>query len=239
LPTKPEPLQKKDLQLYIAGTYFALRLALFAIGAALPIALLVGGHVGSSGRQPDSISGYYHTGMRNLLVGCLVMIGTSLILYRGFGRLENWLLNFGGAGAIGVAFLPMGRDQGATDGPTVFVSPHWHATCALIAFGGIGLTAILCGRYTTVLLPEAVRRKYQITYQVLGAAMIVLPVIVVLAARRNSAWMFWTESAALWVFAAYWLVKTIECRINDADDLAVKGQFVRQPAKEGSPALAS
>jgi hypothetical protein len=224
--SNPEPLQKKDLQLYIAGTYFALRLGMFAIGAALPFALLIGGHAASSGHQPDSISGYYHTGMRNLLVGALVMMGTSLLLYRGFGRLENWLLNFAGIGAVGVAFLPMSRDPGATDGPDVFTSPHWHAASALVAFAGIGLTAILCGRYTTSLLDAATRRKYLITYQALGTAMIVLPVLVVLLAHGASAWMFWAESAALWVFAAYWLVKTIECRSTDADTVAVEGRFV-------------
>jgi len=227
--SNPQPLQKKDLQLYIAGTYFALRLGMFAIGAALPFAVLIGGHVASSGPQPDSISGYYHTGMRNLLVGALVMMGTSLLLYRGFGRLENWLLNFAGVGAVGVAFLPAPRDSGATDGATVFVSAHWHAASALTAFVGIGVTAMFCGRYTTSLLDEKARKKYLLAYQVLGAAMIVLPVLVVLLAHGASTWMFWTESAALWVFAAYWLVKTIECRTTDADTVAVEGKFVAKP----------
>lgn len=222
----PKPLQGEGLQLYIAGTYFALRLGMFGVGAALPFALLIGGHVGSSDRQPASISGYYHTGMRNLLVGALVMMGTSLILYRGFGRLENWLLNIAGAGTVAVAFLPTSRDQGATDGVTAYTSPHWHAVSALVAFSGIGLTAMLCGPYTLHLLGSQEARTYRIIYRVIGGAMIVLPACVVAFAHEGSAWMFWTESAGLWIFAAYWLVKTVEFQRSDADDLAVTGQFV-------------
>ncbi|MEL6232633.1 MAG: hypothetical protein AAFR24_22235, partial [Cyanobacteria bacterium J06627_3] len=65
----------------------------------------------------NSLSAYYHAGSsctsldgvyRDLFVGCLAMIGVCSVIYSGFGKLENWLLNIAGICLIGVAFFPMG-----------------------------------------------------------------------------------------------------------------------------------
>lgn len=207
-------------QLAVSRTYFAIRAGLFAVAVALPFALLVGGHVADSGAQPGSISGYYHTAMRNLLVGALITIGTALFLYRGFSRLEDWLMNVAGLGAIGVAFLPAGRDAGATDGPSAFTFPHGHAACALVTFGCIALTALFCSEDTLKLQPENLRPRYRIVYRVLGIAMILLPLSAAVFTHGGQAWLFWTESAAVWTFAAYWLVKTLELGLEEAGGAA-------------------
>lgn len=62
-----------------------------------------------------SLSAYYHAGfpctahkgaLRDIFVGSLWTISFCLIMYTGFGKLENWLLNFAGLSLLGVAFFP-------------------------------------------------------------------------------------------------------------------------------------
>jgi hypothetical protein len=213
-------------------TYFMMRWGMFGLAFLLPIVLLIGGHIGSSGPQPSSISGYYHTSMRNFLVGTLVTMGTFLVLYRIFSRLEDWLLNIAGVATILVAFLPTSRDQGATDGPSAFAFPVGHEVLALIAFAGIGLVAIFFGGDTVFLLPRRQQAVFRWTYRILGLAMIVLPLSIVLFARPNQEWQFIAEWVTLWVFAGYWLTKTLEFRQTNAETAGLQGTL-------GAPKLTS
>lgn len=228
------PLQGPDLQIYMARTYFMMRWGMLGLAFLLPIVLLIGGHLGSSGRQPVSISGYYHTSMRNYLVGTLVAMGIFLLLYRAFSRLEAWMLNIAGVATILVAFLPTSRDPGATDGPSAFAFPVGHMVCALIAFIGIGLVAAFMGADTTFRLPPEHQAVFRWIYRVLGLAMIVLPLSVVIFARASQEWQFGAEWAALWVFAGYWFTKTVEFRQTNAERIALQGGF-SAPARTGDP----
>ena len=45
--------------------------------------------------------------LRNWFVGSLVAVGCCLIVYRGYGYLEDWLLNFAGLAGVIVALCPM------------------------------------------------------------------------------------------------------------------------------------
>jgi hypothetical protein len=202
-----------------------LRGGMAVIAFALPVVLLVGGHWASSGAQPTSISGYYHTAMRNVFVGALITLGVFLLLYRAFNRLENWLLNIAGLAVICVALLPCGPDQGATDtAARTFTAAQAHGICAMVAFGCLAAVAIFLGRDTVSLLPDQpTRRRYTRVYVALGIAMIVLPAAALLLAHWSVSWLFWVESAALWVFATYWTVKTEECHRVEADLTAMTG----------------
>lgn len=205
------------LRLYVTQTYFALRLTMAGIALSLPLVLLFVGQAIHSGPQPTSISGYYHTPMRNAFVGALVVLGTFLVLYRTVNRVENWLLNLAGAAVLAVAFLPCAPDQGATDAAgSPFTAPAAHGICALIAFGCLAVVSVFLGRDTLSELPDdQVRRRFRTVYVVLGGAMIAAPVLAVVLAYHNVTWLFWVETAALWVFAVFWLVKTWEYYLID------------------------
>ena len=94
---------KEANQLIISYEY--LRKAVGWIGTLLPFVLLVGNIV-ISGGTPESVSGYYYTGVRNVLVGALCILGVFLIAYSGYDELDRWITNLAGIFALGVAFFP-------------------------------------------------------------------------------------------------------------------------------------
>jgi len=55
---------------------------------------------------PDSASGFYYTGMRDVFVGSLCALGVFLLAYRGYDRLDFWITFIAGLCAIGVALFP-------------------------------------------------------------------------------------------------------------------------------------
>ena len=206
----------------MSHTYFGLRWGLAVVAFFLPIVIRAW-ESGmdwdrSSTALPRSISGYYHTGSRNYLVGSLIVIGSCLFLYKGFSKWENYLLNVAGIAAALVAFFPTTCDEGATQCAT-FTAQAVHGLCAIIAFGSVGIVAVFLGSSTLDEIDpgrKAWKTGYRIAYIVLGALMIGLPLITWRLSYMNVASLYWIEWSALWVFVAYWIVKTIEFRATSS-----------------------
>lgn len=55
---------------------------------------------------PDSASGFYYTGMRDVFVGSVCALGVFLLAYRGHDRVDFWITFAAGVCAIGVALFP-------------------------------------------------------------------------------------------------------------------------------------
>ena len=85
--------------------YLTLRKLVGYIGLCLPFALIIGKAVLAPGPLPPSISDYYFSVMRDVLVGALCAIGVFLITYRGYGG-DFIPMKIMAAGAIGVAWFP-------------------------------------------------------------------------------------------------------------------------------------
>ncbi len=94
--------------------YRSLRNAIGLIGAGFPIVLFVGAEI--YGQWPESVSGYYFTPMRNVLVGALCAVGVFLMAYSGYNNLDRWITNLAGFFALGVAFCPTANPN---------FHPHW------------------------------------------------------------------------------------------------------------------
>ena len=95
-----------DPALAAVKTYRYLRLALAALVLLLFAAIaLEWWAAGRSCLQP-SVSAYYYTPVRAVLVGVLVTMGVCLIALKGSSEPEDVLLNFAGMLAPGVAFVP-------------------------------------------------------------------------------------------------------------------------------------
>jgi len=65
---------------------------------------------------PQSLSGYYFTSSRNVLVGALCIIAVFLIVYQGYNLLDNMITNLADIFALGVALCPTAN---------VNFHPHW------------------------------------------------------------------------------------------------------------------
>jgi hypothetical protein len=117
-------------------SYLNLRRIVGAIGLLLPFALRLG-VIAFSQQVPYSISSYYYSPMRNILVASLCVLGIFLIAYKGYDDLDSWITNIAGAAAIGVAFFP-------TSNPSF--SPAWvgrvHPYFAAVAMVSLALMAL-------------------------------------------------------------------------------------------------
>lgn len=228
------PLQSDDLQKHITATYTSLRWGLVVIAFAFPVLLYVGGRFFGDlpfGDLPllDSMSQYYHSVMRNPFVGFLFAIGACLYLYKGFTLLENYLLNAAALFAVGVAVFPTACRKEIVC--NTFTASKPHGISAVLAFLCIALVCWFCASDTlSEMKDKAKARRYRKWYKIIGVAMLVSPlaaVILTFTLSENSL-IFFVELAAMWVFATYWLVKSVEIRETNAEEKAAARQLTLQ-----------
>jgi hypothetical protein len=86
------------------ASYRTLRLGVGVLGVTLPFILRIGSVIWPP--DPYSVSGYYYTAMRNILVAVLCALGVVLVTYRGYDKLDERITNIAGLATIGVALFP-------------------------------------------------------------------------------------------------------------------------------------
>ena len=97
-------------------SYLSLRKAVGIIGVSLPVVLLLGNWlVFGCTRLEDSISYYYYSGMRGVLVGSLWAIGVFLLSYRGYDTRDQMAGRLACFFALGVALFPTAPARGTCD----------------------------------------------------------------------------------------------------------------------------
>jgi hypothetical protein len=194
-------------------SYLALRKAVGIIGFSLPFVLAFGRMLQQGPGIEGSISCYYYTGMRNVLVGSLCAIGVFLLSTRGYDWRDEIAGRLACVFAIGVAFLPT---KPCMEG----VPPHecvaaLHRSLAALLFLTL---AYFCLALFTKTDPSKIptRRKLQRNavyrasgYTILACILVIgivsLPSVNVLVKRCDP--IFWLESMAVVAFGFAWLVK--------------------------------
>jgi hypothetical protein len=240
---------------HIISTYKVLRVGIGLLAFALPLILSIIGLYKYGLSLQDSISAYYHAytssspgfdpfleagkgHMRNWFVGILWAIGVFLILYRGYGRRENVALNIAGILLICVAMFPM--DWTCRDACS---NVSIHGVSAVIFFIAIGYVCIFrsgdtLGDTLKLSLDDTSRTSYQRAYRIIGFVMWGFPVLVVVlnffhlyVFGRYT--VFIIETAGIWTFASYWLLKSREIAGSKIDRVALSGNLERAPRKPG------
>jgi hypothetical protein len=199
------------------------------VSIAFPFILAIGGFLYAGLALQDSMSAYYHAqnggqSMRDWFVGILFAIGVFLYLYRGYSQKENLLLNAAGVLALGIALFPMEWRCGATC-HTITA----HGICALGFFVCIAYVCAKCSTETLCLLADEQQRvRFQRIYQLLAFVMLASPVIAFLLntlTRQAQSLVFYIEATGIFAFSAYWLVKSHELSITQADVKALSGEM--------------
>jgi hypothetical protein len=205
----------------ITASYFFLRRGLAAFGFLFPIVLWLGA---DPHHLQTSVSAYYHYSasghggpgagtMRNVFVGVLWAVGAFLFFYKGYSYREDWTLNLAGIAAAGIACFPMDwttLEAGAT------LTGKIHFASAFAFFVAIAVVCLTCADETlAALADEAKRRRFKQIYTVLGVAMVAVPLAVFAAywlehRPKDSFVVLAIEVAGIWIFAAFWLVKSRE-----------------------------
>jgi hypothetical protein len=191
----------------------ALRRAVGVIGIGLPIVLPVGKVVFFQPGLPETISAYYYTDMRNVLVGALCAIGVYLLYYPGYDRCDNLTTAAAGLGAITLALSPTFPPDVPVRTTAEWVSGVLHYAGAGVFF--LGLAYLSYFRFTRSAgapTPQKLRRN--VLYRVCGVVMVAAIAVAVLldailpaAVLEADVPVFWLEAVAVLAFGLSWLVK--------------------------------
>jgi hypothetical protein len=223
-------------------------------GIVLPLLLVLGGinslwWLKEALPVQDSLSAYYHAGnacfpfqgvYRDLFVGLLAAIGFCLVIYTGFGKLENWLLNIAGVSLLGVAYFSIDWPNSAAidscrmipsfqpfKASLLFGLPvSIHTFSAVIFFLAITLTNVFTALNTVEIIDD--RDKQRLWRNVFQVFRFIMPVslgIVLLLLRGDRRLVLWLEWAGIWAFSIYWLLKSVEILSTKLDVDIVNGKY--------------
>jgi hypothetical protein len=196
----------------LVHSYLFLRRAIGLIGVGLPVMLIVGKTLLNGGAPLDSISNYYYSDMRGVLIGSMSAVGVFLLSYRGYGLVDDITGDVAAVGAIGVALFPTTPFFGDPSHTARVVGTVHIASAALFFTALIVFCFFLFTRSDS---PSPTRRKVMRNgvYVACGVIILVCMVLtgvveVVLHAGVGSPhWVLWLESAAVVAFGVAWLVK--------------------------------
>ena len=215
-------MDKSKLLTQVFATYFWLRFGFVFIGVGFPLLLWGWGKVHGVPLQ-DSMSAYYWAPpvqgegepVRALFVGGLFVIGSFLFIYKGYTFWEDIVLTLGAGLVIVVALVPMGWNCGA-DCP----SWSWHYVSAIGAFACLGYVVLFQARKTLDELGnQQLRKRFNFLYWVTSAFFFFFPFVVLgwHLLAQNSTVTFWLEASLIFAFALFWLCKSLEMWISQAE----------------------
>jgi hypothetical protein len=184
----------------------ALRRAIGAIAILLPFVLAAGHLLAADAGLPASLSAYYWTDMRDLLVGALCVLGACLLAYRGPAPADAFTARLAGLAALGFALSPS-RPDGALGLSHYGFEASFYAAQAVFALS-------LFRRTDPYFKPS--RRKL-LRNQLYAACGLVMLACMALVGVLSITWLgpalarlqpvLWLESAALLACGLAWLAK--------------------------------
>ncbi|MEH2028020.1 hypothetical protein [Nostoc sp.] len=257
-----------ELDKHILSSYSMLRWCMGILSFIFPLLLVVGGLVklfwlSSPLEMQHSLSAYYHAGVnaetmctafagvyRNLFVGILVALSLCLLIYTGFSKLENWLLNVSGISLACVAFFPMGWPEEqmlSKCGNEVFVGSKllnleiklWgqdirlHFIAAFIFFLMLISVSILTAMDSVDVIED--KKKQTFWRNIFNWARWVMPLSLLLVSvvcflTKTDYTVLWVEWIGIWAFSIYWLLKSWEIMQTKVDEDMIKGRVQRKGA---------
>ena len=218
-------MSQTTLDKHILSTYFSLRFGIAVIAIAFPFVLWVGGYLYAGLHLQSSISDYYWAAndgksLRDVFVGVLFAVGAFLYLYKGFSNRENIALNIAGILALGTALFPTCIGQC----PKVTI----HGIFAVGFFLSITFVSVKCAPDTLGLITdENLRAKFRMMYKTLAVIMLASPAaayVLNVLTQQYRAFVFYLEAVGIFAFAAYWLTKSRELSLTQAEERAVRGE---------------
>lgn len=202
-----------------------LRLHQFLGGAGilLPFLCILGGSLLPGAAVLPSVSDYYHSNMRDLLEGILVLTGALLVTYKGYGRWDDRVTTASGALALGIALFPYDWQSplhpdlatGILGLPTT-LSNRLHMVCAVGFFALLAVNALFLFPSTG---PDEgsdtpAKRRRDLVYRACGlvllatlAALGVLILTLGIPRVNELHLLLWGEFLLLGAFGLSWLVK--------------------------------
>jgi hypothetical protein len=210
-PAAPRDGEGPDGRTTLVLSYLGLRRAVGVIGMALPVVLAVGGLLRDGPGLQRSISHYYYSSMRDVLVGSLCAMAVFLFSYR-YDRPDAVAGVVASLSAAGAALFPTTRgSQLASAADPVGIV---HLVCAATFFLTLAWFCLaLFPRTHADRPPTRRKRQRNVVYRVCGVAIVVSVVLVGVTPVLPENWVaavhpvFWLESLAIEAFGVAWFVK--------------------------------
>lgn len=199
--------------------YLTLRQAIGWAGLLMPAAVRLGAYAFQGVASTESISAYYYTGMRDVFVATLVLVGALLACYRSPDPRDGVVATVAGAAAAGVALFPTDPTFAAqilarypeTASGRCYVSRGFLGYHFLFVAAFFALSFYLVYfRFPAFGAGPPTRQKLRrnAVYRWCGLAMLgAFAAIGGLALTERGASIFWPETVAVVAFAVAWLVK--------------------------------
>ncbi|MEN8122279.1 MAG: hypothetical protein ABFS35_18180 [Bacteroidota bacterium] len=218
------------------------RLGIGYLGLLLPFVLLIGSiSCGSCEEVQSSVSNYYHTNMRDILVGILFAVAMFFISYTGYDRRDDIATNISAIAMIGVALFPTSVSsseltyciQNVIDNGIISYAHFIFATILFSTLAYISLGLFTIYHKDNMSPQKRTRNKvYQICgYTIIGSIIIIAIYVFVLKKKfpnlSNFNIIFWFEAIALIAFGISWLVKG-EALFRDSEkDEGIKSELAK------------
>jgi len=181
------------------------------LGIALGFLCIFGGFIQSPTIQA-SISRYYYTNVREILVGTLIVSAIFLLSYKGYDSIDDVTSSIAGATALGIAFfpcLPVNYPIGERIGFFQLLHPlsdTFHLICAGIFFCSLIYIVLFLFTKSGGVVTDN-KRKRNLVYLVSGSAMVVGLIITVASDLFGWPLTIFGEMIMLIFYGIAWLVK--------------------------------
>lgn len=208
--------KKMENEKSLVFSYLTLRKALGFLGIAFPFILSLGAVILFQTGFQNSLSDYYHTGMRDVYVATLCVFGFFLLSYKGYQRIDDIISNLGCVFAVGSALFPTTPPGGgASSGAALIGYAH-------VAFSGLFFLTLI---YFSLFLftktdpnKPPTKRKLQRNkvYKACGYTMLISIFLLALyyfipGARASSLKalkpIYWLEAITVLAFGFSWFTK--------------------------------
>jgi hypothetical protein len=196
-------------------SYLTLRTTIGVLGMALPFVVSLGALVLFQTGFQSSISAYYYTGMRDVLVGVLWAIGFFLFSYKGYDRVDNIAGNLACLFAVGVALFPTSPD-GATNSGLLLIGAV-HAVFAGLFFLTLIYFCLFLFTKTDPHAPPTKRklqrnRVYRACGYCMSVCILLIAIYTLLPLNLASLFtackpVYWLEALAILAFGVSWFTK--------------------------------
>lgn len=208
----------KDKNKKFIISHLTLRKLIGILGMLMPFACLFGGSLFLNAPVLDSISAYYHSNMRDILVGLLVGVSLFLMTYKGYEKRDMLVAIVSGIAALGIAIFPCESrvDPSAAVGTFLLRPP----IAGYLHYGSSALFFILLGINSCFLFTLGDKKKWtrrksirNVIYRACGlvifASLLTLGILAIVLGDNLVAtvWTFVFETVMLLAFGISWLVK--------------------------------
>ncbi|MGV9362434.1 DUF998 domain-containing protein [Amycolatopsis sp. NPDC003731] len=191
-------------QTTLVHSYLFLRRAIGLIGLALPFVLILGKQLVQGGDLLGSLSSYYYTDLRDVLVGAMCAVGVFLLAYYGHDYVDNIASTVAGLGAIGLALFPTTPGHDVTG---------WDRTVGVLHLAFAAVFFLSLAYFCLRLFPHDGEQpeKFGALYRVCGGVILACLVLIALAKYLGLTPdlhpALWLEAVAVEAFGVAWAVK--------------------------------